>query len=49
MHRALIGTSSIYAFVTRTDAHHAAAREFMRECLAARARCFWPTSCLPKR
>jgi predicted nucleic acid-binding protein len=36
MHRVLIDTGAIYAFVTRTDRHHTAARGFVQELLAER-------------
>ena len=35
MRRILIDTGAIYAFVTRTDAHHTEARTFVRKVLAA--------------
>ena len=35
MARILIDTGAIYAFVTRTDAHHAQARKFVQQTLAA--------------
>jgi predicted nucleic acid-binding protein len=34
MHRALVDTGAIYAFVVRTDAHHEEARAFTREFLS---------------